>query len=223
MSATRRIALAQQRVSEDPELSLHRAEDAVRSAAERGAELVCLPELFRTPYFPQSEDTSNFDLAEPIPGPTTEAMQKLAADRRIVVIAPVFERRAAGLYHNTACVIDADGTLCGRYRKMHIPDDPFFYREVLLHAGRYRFRELRHCRRTDRGPDLLGPVVPRGSAPTHARRRGDPDLSERDRVAPKRERGGPRDATRSLAHRAESTRDNERRFRRSREPRRSRQ
>ncbi len=135
MSATRRIALAQQRVSEDPELSLRRAEDAVRLAADRGADLVCLPELFRTPYFPQTEDTSRFDLAEPIPGTTTEAMQKLAADLRIVVIAPVFEQRAAGLYHNTACVIDADGSLCGRYRKMHIPHDPFFYEKFYFTPG----------------------------------------------------------------------------------------
>ncbi len=135
MSATRRIALAQQRVSEDPELSLRRAEEAVRLAADRGADLVCLPELFRTPYFPESEDASKFDLAESIPGPTTEAMQKLAADLRIVVIAPVFERRAAGLYHNTACVIDADGSLCGRYRKMHIPHDPFFYEKFYFTPG----------------------------------------------------------------------------------------
>ncbi|MEE9281563.1 MAG: carbon-nitrogen hydrolase [Myxococcota bacterium] len=135
MSDARRIALAQQRIPEDPVLALRRAGAAVRSAADRGADLVCLPELFRTPYFPQTEDASHFDLAEPIPGPTTETMQKLAADLHIVVIAPVFERRAAGVYHNTACVIDADGSLQGRYRKMHIPDDPLFYEKFYFTPG----------------------------------------------------------------------------------------
>ncbi len=135
MSDARRIALAQQRIPEDPVLALRRAGVAVRSAADRGADLVCLPELFRTLYFPQTEDASRFDLAEPIPGPTTETMQKLAADLRIVVIAPVFERRAAGVYHNTACVIDADGSLQGRYRKAHIPDDPLFYEKFYFTPG----------------------------------------------------------------------------------------
>ncbi len=135
MSDARRIALAQQRIPEDPVLALRRAGAAVRSAADRGADLVCLPELFRTPYFPQTEDASHFDLAEPIPGPTTETMQKLAADLHIVVIAPMFERRAAGVYHNTACVIDADGSLQGRYRKMHIPDDPLFYEKFYFTPG----------------------------------------------------------------------------------------
>ena len=141
MSTARRIALVQQRVSGDLAGALDRAGDAVRAAADRGAELVCLPELFRTPYFPQTEDSSHFDLAEPIPGTTTEYMQKLASDLRVVVIAPVFERRAAGVYHNTACVIDADGSLVGRYRKMHIPEDPLFYEKFYFTPGDTGF----HC------------------------------------------------------------------------------
>jgi N-carbamoylputrescine amidase len=141
MSTARRIALVQQRVSGDPAGALDRAGDAVRAAADRGAELVCLPELFRTPYFPQTEDSAHFDLAESIPGTTTEYMQKLASDLRVVVIAPVFERRAAGVYHNTACVIDADGSLVGRYRKMHIPEDPLFYEKFYFTPGDTGF----HC------------------------------------------------------------------------------
>lgn len=140
MTDVRRIALAQQRVPDDPELALRRGADAVRAAAGRGADLVCLPELFRTPYFPQSEDAAHFDLAEAIPGPTTELLQKLAGDLGIVVIAPVFERRAAGIYHNSACVIDADGTLRGHYRKTHIPDDPLFYEKFYFTPGDTGFR-----------------------------------------------------------------------------------
>lgn len=142
VSDTRRIALVQQSSSPDAELALRRAGDAVRSAADRGADLVCLPELFRTRYFPQTQDSQNFDLAEPVPGPTTEYLQKLAADLRVVVIAPVFERRAAGVYHNTACVIDADGSLCGHYRKMHIPDDPLFYEKFYFAPGDTGFRSF---------------------------------------------------------------------------------
>jgi N-carbamoylputrescine amidase len=141
MSTARRIALVQQRASGNPSRALDQAGDRVRAAADRGAELVCLPELFRSPYFPQTEDSSHFDLAEPIPGATTEYMQKLASDLRVVVIAPVFERRTAGVYHNTACVIDADGCLVGRYRKMHIPDDPLFYEKFYFTPGDTGF----HC------------------------------------------------------------------------------
>ncbi len=141
MSRVRRIGLVQQAVGDDPERNLLRAEQAIREAASRGAELVCLQELFRTRYFCQREDASLFDLAESIPGPTTERMSKLAADCGIVLVVPVFERRAAGLYHNSALVIERDGAIRGHYRKMHIPDDPLFYEKFYFAPGDLGF----HC------------------------------------------------------------------------------
>ena len=141
MSRVRRIGLVQQAVGDDPERNLLRAEQAVREAASRGAELVCLQELFRTRYFCQREDAALFDLAESIPGPTTERMSKLAADCGVVLVVPVFERRAAGLYHNSAIVIERDGKLAGHYRKMHIPDDPLFYEKFYFAPGDLGF----HC------------------------------------------------------------------------------
>ncbi|MBM4335743.1 MAG: carbon-nitrogen hydrolase [Deltaproteobacteria bacterium] len=141
MSRVRRIGLVQQAVGDDPERNLLRAEQAIREAASRGAELVCLQELFRTRYFCQREDAALFDLAESIPGPTTERMSKLAADCGVVLVVPVFERRAAGLYHNSAIVIERDGTIRGHYRKMHIPDDPLFYEKFYFAPGDLGF----HC------------------------------------------------------------------------------
>ncbi len=111
------------------------AQDAISDAASRGAEVVCLPELFKTPYLCQNEDHDRFDWAEPIPGPSTEALSKQAADLGISLIASLFERRAAGLYHNTAVVLDAKGELVGRYRKMHIPDDPLYYEKFYFTPG----------------------------------------------------------------------------------------
>jgi N-carbamoylputrescine amidase len=104
-------------------------------AAKKGAQIVCLPELFRSRYFCQSENHRNFKLAEPIPGPTTEALGALACEREIVIVASVFERRSAGIYHNTAVVIDADGSIAGMYRKMHIPDDPLYYEKFYFTPG----------------------------------------------------------------------------------------
>jgi N-carbamoylputrescine amidase len=109
--------------------------DRVREAARRGAKVVCLPELFRTRYFCQREDTAFFDLAESVPGPTTGALSRIARDAGVVVVAPVFERRAAGVYHNSLAVIDADGTVAGVYRKMHIPDDPSYYEKFYFTPG----------------------------------------------------------------------------------------
>ncbi len=130
-----RLALAQQRASTDATLNLKRADEAVTAAAEAGADLVCLQELFRTPYFPQAEDVRNFDLAEPVPGPTTEHMCAAAQRHGVVIVAPVFERRASGVYHNSALVIDADGALLGCYRKMHIPHDPGFHEKYYFTPG----------------------------------------------------------------------------------------
>ena len=141
MSRVRRIGLVQQAVGDDLDRNLARAEDAVREAASLGADLVCLQELFRTKYFCQREDAGLFDLAESIPGPTTERMSKLAADCGVVLVVPLFEKRAAGLYHNSAVVIERDGTQIGHYRKMHIPDDPLFYEKFYFTPGDLGF----HC------------------------------------------------------------------------------
>ncbi len=110
-------------------------EEEIRAAASQGARLICLQELHNTPYFCQVEDTTCFDWAEPIPGPSTAWLGKLAGALEVVIVASLFERRAAGLYHNTAVVLDADGSLAGRYRKMHIPDDPGFYEKFYFAPG----------------------------------------------------------------------------------------
>ena len=130
----------QTRCSARPAGNLRRTLDLVARAARDGARIVCTQELFRSPYFCQSEDHANFALAEPIPGPSTEAFQKLASKHRIVIVASLFERRAAGVYHNTAVIIDGDGTLLGRYRKMHIPDDPLYYEKFYFTPGDLGFR-----------------------------------------------------------------------------------
>src|SRR6201996_7156060 len=119
-----RVGLIQMSCSPDPDANLDKAADRVREAARGGANIVCLPELFGSQYFCQREDTELFDLAEPIPGPSTERLATVAREEGVAVVASIFERRAAGLYHNTAAVLDRDGTLAGIYRKMHIPDDP---------------------------------------------------------------------------------------------------
>ena len=134
------IALVQMAMALDPPENLARAIVSVEEAAGRGAQLVCLPELFCSRYFCQREDAALFDLAESVPGPTTEALGRVARDRSVVVIAPVFERRAPGVYHNSAAVIDADGELRGLYRKMHIPDDPAYYEKFYFTPGDLGFR-----------------------------------------------------------------------------------
>ena len=109
-------------------------------AAKQGAQIICTQDLFRSQYFCQSEDHENFKLAEPIPGPSTAAFQKLAKKHSVVVIASLFEKRASGVYHNTAAIIDANGSLLGIYRKMHIPDDPSFYEKFYFTPGDLGFR-----------------------------------------------------------------------------------
>lgn len=123
------------RCSPDPDVNLSRACDFVREAARQGAEVICLPELFRTQYFCQTEDHEYFQLAESIPGPSTKALGVVAREFGVVIVASLFERRAAGLYHNTAAIIGPDGGLMGRYRKMHIPDDPLFYEKFYFTPG----------------------------------------------------------------------------------------
>jgi len=130
-----RIALVQSRASEDPAVNLETALRGAGEAAARGARVVCLQELFRTPYFCQTADTERFRMAEPIPGPTTEALARAARERGVTVIGSVFERRAEGVYHNTAVVIGPSGALLGKYRKMHIPDDPGFHEKFYFTPG----------------------------------------------------------------------------------------
>ena len=129
------VGLLQRQCSKDSAANLAGTVEAIREASKRGAQIVCLEELFRSQYFCREENADNFDLAEPIPGSTTEALSKLARDLRIVIIGSIFERRAAGLYHNTAVVLDADGALLGLYRKMHIPDDPLYYEKFYFTPG----------------------------------------------------------------------------------------
>jgi len=147
------VGLVQMRVGADPAENLAAAIERVREAAARGAQVVCLPELFRTPYFCQREDAALFDLAEPIPGPTSEALARIARERRVVIVASLFERRAAGVYHNTAVVLDADGALRGRYRKMHIPDDPLYYEKFYFTPGDLGFAAF------DTAVGKVGPLV----------------------------------------------------------------
>jgi N-carbamoylputrescine amidase len=139
-SSVVRLGLLQHACSPDPAANLRKALALAERAAKQGAHILCTQELFRSRYFCQSEDHANFKLAEPIPGPSTDAFQKLARRRGVVVIASLFEKRAAGVYHNTAAVIDADGSLLGLYRKMHIPDDPLYYEKFYFTPGDLGFR-----------------------------------------------------------------------------------
>jgi N-carbamoylputrescine amidase len=139
-SRTVRVGLVQQRVSSDPAANLDRAIEGIRAAAAKGAQVVCLQELFGWYYFCQREDHAFFDLAEPIPGPSTERLCTIAKELGVVIVASLFEKRAHGLYHNTAAVIDADGSYLGKYRKMHIPDDPQFYEKFYFTPGDLGFR-----------------------------------------------------------------------------------
>ncbi len=129
------LALLQQKASSDSKDNLQRTLSAAKQAVKRGARIICTQELFATEYFCQSEDHANFDLAELVPGPTTVAFQEIAKEQNVVIIASVFEQRAAGLYHNSAAIIDAGGELLGIYRKMHIPDDPLYYEKFYFTPG----------------------------------------------------------------------------------------
>src|ERR1700736_5087445 len=130
-----KVGLIQMRCSINREENIDRAETKVREAAERGAKIICLPEIFTTVYFCQVEDYKYFKLAEEIPGPTIARFARLAAEIDAAIVAPLFEKRASGLYHNTAGIIDADGSYLGKYRKMHIPDDPLFYEKFYFTPG----------------------------------------------------------------------------------------
>lgn len=137
-----RVGLVQMSCGPDPDANLDKAADRVREAAHEGAKVICLPELFRAQYFCQREDIALFDVAEPIPGPSTERLSAIAREEEVVVVASIFERRAAGLYHNTAAVLDRDGSLAGLYRKMHIPDDPLYYEKFYFTPGDLGFKAI---------------------------------------------------------------------------------
>jgi len=134
------LGLIQTTCAPDPELNLRKTLARAERAARQGAQIICTQELFRTQYFCQIEDHQHFEFAEPVPGPTTEAFATLARKLGIVVICSVFERRAPGLYHNSAVVIDADGTVLGVYRKMHVPDDPGYYEKFYFAPGDTGFK-----------------------------------------------------------------------------------
>jgi N-carbamoylputrescine amidase len=134
------LGLVQMRMSAVPEENFARAVERIREAAKRGAQVVCLPELFQSYYFCQTEDHEFFKLAEPIPGPSSERLARLAGELGVVIVASLFEKRAEGLYHNTTAVLNADGTYLGKYRKMHIPDDPNYYEKFYFTPGDLGYR-----------------------------------------------------------------------------------
>jgi N-carbamoylputrescine amidase len=137
-----KVAAVQARCCADPEENKRRTIEQIRRLAEQGADIVCLQELFSSRYFCQSECHDHFSLAEPVPGPITSEFGGLAADLKIVIVATVFERRAAGVYHNSAVVLDTDGSVAGVYRKMHIPDDPCYYEKFYFAPGDLGFRTI---------------------------------------------------------------------------------
>lgn len=137
-----KIGIVQQSVPTDLKTNLDKLKKNIEICANQGAKLVILQELHNTPYFCQTEDTDAFDLAETIPGPSTDLFGKIAKQLNIVIVTSLFERRAAGLYHNTAVVIDADGSIAGKYRKMHIPDDPAYYEKFYFTPGDIGFKPI---------------------------------------------------------------------------------
>jgi N-carbamoylputrescine amidase len=135
-----KVALVQTHCGLEPGVNLDRTADLIREAARKGGQIICTQELFRSQYFCREEDARLFDLAETIPGPSTDRLCPLAAELGVVIVASLFEKRASGLYHNTAVIIDADGSLLGLYRKMHIPDDPLFFEKFYFAPGDLGFR-----------------------------------------------------------------------------------
>ncbi len=142
MTTKFKVGLVQMSMSADPQANLDKAAARLEEAARKGAQVVCLPELYRSPYFCQKEDAALFDLAEPVPGPSTERLSEVARKAGVAVVVPIFEKRAPGLYHNSAVVLDADGKTAGLYRKMHIPDDPAFYEKFYFTPGDLGFQAI---------------------------------------------------------------------------------
>jgi len=142
MNSKFQVGLVQMSMSADPNANLEKAASRIEEAAKQGAEVICLPELFRSPYFCQQEDAALFDLAETVPGPSTERLAGVARKAGVAVVVPIFEKRAPGLCHNSAVVLDADGKTAGLYRKMHIPDDPAFYEKFYFTPGDTGFQAI---------------------------------------------------------------------------------
>jgi N-carbamoylputrescine amidase len=142
------VGLVQMAMSTDPVENTARAAAKIAEAASRGAQVVCLPEMFRTPYFCQTETHAHFALAEAVDGPSVQALAPVAKQHGVAVVVPIFEKRAPGLYHNSAVILDADGSVAGLYRKMHIPDDPAFYEKFYFTPGDLGFKafDTRHGR-----------------------------------------------------------------------------
>ena len=147
------LGLVQMQCGPDPDANLDAALKGVRRAAKDGAQVVVLPELFRSLYFCQEENPGNFDLAEPVPGPTTKALGALAKKLKVAIVGSIFERRASGLYHNTAVVFDVSGKMAGAYRKMHIPDDPLYYEKFYFTPGDLGFQAIATR------PACIGPLI----------------------------------------------------------------
>jgi len=139
---TFKLGLIQMRMANEPDKNLNSAIASIRQAAKSGAQVICLPELFRTPYFCQRQDPEIFELAEPVPGPTSNALATVAKELGVVIIGSVFEKRTEGVYHNSAVVLDADGRMAGVYRKMHIPDDPLYYEKYYFTPGDLGFQAI---------------------------------------------------------------------------------
>lgn len=137
-----RVSLLQLALSTSPDENLKKAESFVRKAVKQDAQIICLPELYRSQYFCQSEDSKIFDLAEPLDGASAKAFQKIAVENKVAIVVPIFEKRAPGVYHNSVIVIDADGAVAGIYRKMHIPDDPGFYEKYYFAPGDLGFKSI---------------------------------------------------------------------------------
>src|SRR5512134_489646 len=148
-----KVGLVQMCMATSSEDNVRKATEKIREAAGLGAEVVCLPEMYRTRYFCQKEDHANFALAETVPGPSTEALGRAAKENGVAVVAPIFERRAPGVYHNSAVILDADGRVVGLYRKMHIPDDPCFYEKFYFTPGDLGFRAF------DVKPGRIGTLI----------------------------------------------------------------
>jgi N-carbamoylputrescine amidase len=144
--STTKIALIQMQCWPEPDKNFQRALGFIGDAAKQGAQIVCLPELFRSQYFCQTEEHANFELAEEVPGKSTMALGEIARELGIVIIASLFEKRSAGLYHNTAAIIDADGKFLGKYRKMHVPDDPLYHEKFYFTPGDLGFRSWKTAR-----------------------------------------------------------------------------
>jgi N-carbamoylputrescine amidase len=137
------VGLVQMSCTSDTRVNFDKAVSGIREAAKKGAQIICLQELFRSLYFCDVEDYNNFNLAETIPGPSTDVLGKLAAELGVVIIASLFEKRASGIYHNTTAVLDADGSYLGMYRKMHIPDDPSYYEKFYFTPGDLGYRTFK--------------------------------------------------------------------------------